>query len=339
MAVQTTKREIQTDMSLLLGELLVSYDKMLGVVKHIEDITLQTEILSLNSAIEAARAGSAGRGFAVVAKEIKSLAEKSAKSNEESAGLVGAIRSKMNEIIAVRTADIAFDVIDKIDRNLFERNCDVQAWATFDKVIEYTQTKEQALHAQTTALLKKLVDIYEVYYDVFITDVSGTLICAGVHQEWVGVDMSAKTWFQETLRTGAQVVNDMHYSDMIKGNTVGYNCPIRSQSGKVLGVLSTRFNWDFIFDIIDRAKVSTKGEILVVNQSGIVIGSKNRGDILSRNISALPAVKRAISGEPYGYSIEKDASGSLVITGYAHTRGYNAYKGKNWSAIVLERVE
>lgn len=45
-----------------------------------------------------------------------------------------------------------------------------------------------------------------------------------------------------------------------------------------------------------------------------------------------------MKGEPYGYLFGKDERGNEKIYGYAHTRGYNAYRGKNWSAIVSETL-
>ena len=48
-----------------------------GIIKTIEDISFQTNILALNASVEAARAGEAGKGFAVVAGEVQSLANKS----------------------------------------------------------------------------------------------------------------------------------------------------------------------------------------------------------------------------------------------------------------------
>ncbi|MDD2366617.1 MAG: bacteriohemerythrin [Desulfuromonadaceae bacterium] len=139
-------------------------DQIGAIVNTIQDIADQTNLLALNAAIEAARAGEQGRGFAVVADEVRALAERTTKATKEIASMIKAIQNETQSAVNSMS-----EGVDEVKRGTAETTRSGEALEDIlNKINELTMQISQVATAaeEQTATTQEITNNIQMITDV-----------------------------------------------------------------------------------------------------------------------------------------------------------------------------
>jgi methyl-accepting chemotaxis protein len=175
-----------------------------GVISVINDISEQTNLLALNAAIEAARAGEAGRGFAVVADEVRKLAEKTQSSTKEIENMVGSMTENIDKVNGG-----AQDVVSALETQSGATN---GAYENFQTILNSIQDLNSLINGISAAVTEQSASTQQIMASIsgmadnsestrqtvlgLVDDTDGLINSInGIANKYSGFNLSTKAYF------------------------------------------------------------------------------------------------------------------------------------------------
>lgn len=323
-------------------------DLTIKKVGQIRAINQRMRILALNALIEAARAGDVGRGFAVVSQEVRGISNEvealSQSLEEEVAAEIEALSEMAGEMARTaqgqRMVDLALNAIEIVDRNLYERTCDVRWWATDSAFVACAADPTDGNRTHAARRLGVIIGAYTVYLDLWLCDMNGKVLASacGSRHRVEGQSVADRNWFKAAARLATG--DDFHAEDVASELLLGgamvatYATTVRvggEARGKPIGVLGIHFDWEpQARTIVEGVRLSEEEKrtmrVLIVDNGGRVIAASDGRGIL-KDHCRLPDLGQR------GW--EADTNGR--ITAYHRTPGYETYRGLGWSGVIAPK--
>ena len=324
-------------------------DETQKATSEINQINDQTQVLSLNAAIEAASVGDEGRGFGVISGFMGDLSRKTAeitnsmfsKTREKIKNLNDFLSINSRQIKGDRLANLSLTNIDLIDRALYERTADVRWWATDSSLESALSSNTENEIMFLSGRLRTILQYYTVYTDLIVYDNQGNAITNGSDFNVLGAKVSDSEWFQNVRRTA----NGQEYSfDVIETNEnekenikLVFSCKVHKNGDiqqDAIGVLAIVFKWEqFVETIFNETPLNMSeknhSSLFVTDKKGNILAQTNKtnGKITAKDL--IPFFKETKNFE----DISKDES--TWLCGHAASIGYEGFSTK-WHAFVIQ---
>lgn len=328
-------------------------DTMNEAIGEIVDINCSTHLLALNARIEAARAGSAGAAFGVVAEEMQSLSTKTScvaeELSERSRQTIGDLMNLIGSSIrGTRLSDLALANIDLVDRNLYERTCDVRWWATDSSLVDALTERTPHAYEHASKRLGVILNAYTVYHDLVLCDTNGNIVANGRPGKFAsqGRNVGSAIWQREAMssRSGDEYgFETAHRSPLVNDNSVlVYSCGVRDggeSNGKLLGVLGNLFNWeDFAQTIVTEVPLSEherkSTRAILCDADGRVLADSSGRQL----VDEIRFPERAeLFTQKKGYLMTK-LEGKPVCIAHAQAPGFETYS-TGWHSLIIQSIE
>jgi hypothetical protein len=236
-----------------------------------------------------------------------------------------------------RMVDLSLNAIELIDRNLYERTCDVRWWATDSALVDCAASPDAAAVSHASQRLGVILGAYTVYLDLWLCDLEGNVIANGRADRFhaVGQNVAHTKWFREakTLRSGDDyVAGDVENQPLLGNAQVATYCAsVRAggqANGAPIGVLAIHFDWEAqARAIVQGVRVgdNDKARVLLVDSSLRVIAASDGQGILTERIPL------ALDGQRSGF--HQDRTGALIA--FHATPGYETYRGLGWYGVII----
>jgi len=322
-------------------------------INEIREINENAKLLSLNARIEAARAGSSGAAFGVVAQEMQALSTKTASvaddmANKTQESITNLVTIIGGNVRGSRLADIALNSVDLIDRNLYERTCDVRWWATDSSLVDALQRPSDSSSAYASKRMGVILNAYTVYHDLVLCDANGRIIANGRPNQFncVGRNESKAAWFTRAMSTRSG--NDFAFQSAHKSPLVGdqsvliYAATVRSNgeaNEPIRGVLGVVFNWEALSSAVlanaslNAAESQRTLRLIMDGEFNVLASSRP----LPYDFKIPTQKLEGLLKESKGYILE-ELDNKKVCIACAKSPGFETY-ATGWYAILIQEIE